>query len=194
MIFAPTELPGVVVLEADKRHDERGFFARTFCARELAERGLDPRAVQMSVSFNARRGTLRGMHFSRAPWREPKLVRCTRGAVFDVVVDLRVGSPAFLRWAGVELSEENHRGLFVPPGCAHGFLTLRDATEVLYVMGEYFAPDVADGLPYDDAALGIAWPEPVTVLSERDRAYAPWSAREASLRPALHAFAPGSAR
>jgi len=182
VIFAPLALPGAFVLEPELRHDERGFFARTFCARELAAHGLDPRAVQMNVSFNHKRGTVRGMHFQRAPMAEPKVVRCTRGALYDVLVDLRPSSPTYLRWEGVELTEESHRGVFIPAGFAHGFQTREDRTEVLYVMGEYFAPECADGLPFDDAGLGIAWPEPVTVVSDRDRAFAAVQTRGDALR------------
>jgi dTDP-4-dehydrorhamnose 3,5-epimerase len=182
VIFEPLELAGAFVLEAEKKSDERGFFARTFCAKELAAHGLDSRAVQMNVSFNHRRGTVRGMHFQRAPMAEPKVVRCTRGALYDVLVDLRPGSPTYLRWAGVEVTEENHRGVFIPAGFAHGFQTREDRTEVLYVMGEYFAPECADGLPFDDAALGIVWPEPVTVISNRDRTFATVKARGEALR------------
>lgn len=181
MIFEPLALPGAFVLEADKKHDERGFFARTFCVRELAAHGLDPRAVQMNVSVNHKRGTLRGMHVQRPPLGEPKLVRCTRGSAFDVLVDLRPGSPTYLRWASVELTARNHRGVFIPAGFAHGFQTLEDDTELLYVMGEFFAPESADGLPFDDADLAIAWPEPVTVVSDRDRAFAPVRTRREAL-------------
>ena len=182
MIFEPLPLAGAYVLEPEKKHDERGFFTRTFCARELAERGLDPRVAQMNVSVNHKRGTLRGMHFQRAPMAETKVVRCTRGAAFDVLVDLRAGSPTYLRWASVELTAGNHRGVFIPAGFAHGFQTREDDTELLYVMGEFFAPECADGLPFDDADLSIAWPEPVTVISDRDRAYPTVRSRGESLR------------
>lgn len=188
MIFTPLALPGAYVLEPEKKHDERGFFTRTFCVRELCAHGLDPRAVQMNVSFNHRRGTVRGMHVQRPPMGEPKLVRCTRGALYDVLVDLRPDSPTYLRWVSVELTEDNHRSVCIPAGFAHGFQTREDQTEVLYVMGEYFSPECAEGLPFDDATLAIEWPEPVTVISERDRAFAPVRGRESQLRDDFAAF------
>lgn len=171
MIFHPTELPGVYRLEPQPYRDDRGFFARTFCAQEFAQHGLDPRVAQCSLSFNPRRGTLRGMHYQEAPQAEAKLVRCTMGKIFDVALDLRPGSPCYKRWVGFILSAENRFALYVPPGCAHGFLTLEDDTEVLYLMSEFYSASHARGVRYDDPAFGIAWPEAVRVIHERDRAY-----------------------
>jgi dTDP-4-dehydrorhamnose 3,5-epimerase len=151
--------------------DERGFFARTFCRREFEARGLNPRLAQCSVSFNRRKGTLRGMHFQRAPHREAKLVRCTAGAIYDAIIDLRPASPTFLRHAGVELTAENRRALYVPEGFAHGFQTLADGTEVFYQMSEPYAPQAAAGVRWDDAAFGVRWPLRVSVIAKRDEEY-----------------------
>ena len=171
MIFVPTPLPGVFVVEPERREDERGFFARTFCAREFAERGLESRVAQCSVSFNPRRATLRGLHYQAAPHAEAKLVRCTRGEIFDVAVDLRPDSPAFRRHLGLILSAEDRRMLYVPAGCAHGFETLTDDCEVFYQISEPHTPEAARGVRWDDPAFAIPWPLPPAVISERDRAY-----------------------
>ena len=171
MTFTPTPLAGAYVLELDRREDERGFFARAFCQREFAERGLNPRIAQCNVSFNAKRGTLRGMHYQAAPHEEAKVVRCTQGAVWDVIVDLRLASPTFKRWHGVELSAENRRALYIPEGLGHGFQTLSDDAEVLYLMSEFYHPDSARGVRWDDPAFGIAWPLPSPRVSERDRGF-----------------------
>ena len=172
MVFTETRIKGAFLIEPEVLKDERGFFARTFCEREFAERGLVTRFVQCSVSFNARRATLRGMHYQCAPHEEVKVVRCTRGAVYDVVLDLRPGSPTRGRWAAAELSEENHRSFYVPPGCAHGFLTLQDETELFYQISDFYHPESARGVRWDDPAFGIEWPRvgPL-VMSDRDRNY-----------------------
>lgn len=170
MIFHPTLLPGVYRLEPEPLRDERGFFARTFCAEEFTEHGLEPRVVQCNVSFNHRRGTLRGMHYQETP-AEAKLVRCTRGQIFDVALDLRPESPTYKRWVGFALSAENRQALYIPPGCAHGFLTLEDDTEVFYQMSEFYSAPHARGVRYDDPAFDIRWPEPVRVIHQRDRTY-----------------------
>jgi len=172
VIFTPTELPGAAVVDLDPRSDERGFFARSWCAREFAEAGLPSALVQCSVSWNPRKHTLRGMHWQVAPNEEAKLVRCTRGAILDVIVDLRRGTPAYLRHVAVELDQDNRRALLIPPGVAHGFLTLADATEVFYQMSEFHAPDAARGARWDDPAFGIRWPARPAVMSERDRTFA----------------------
>jgi dTDP-4-dehydrorhamnose 3,5-epimerase len=169
--FVPTDIPGVQVVEQDRHLDERGFFARTWCAREFADHGLDPRLVQCSVSFNARRGTLRGLHYQAPPAAEAKLVRCTRGALFDVAVDLRPRSRTFRRWVGVELTAETGRALYIPEGFAHGFLTLADATEVSYQMSVAFSPGQARGVRWNDPWLDVRWPGPAEVMAERDRGY-----------------------
>ncbi len=171
MRITELSLPGVYQVDIEPHADVRGFFARTFCAREFADRGLEPTTAQCSVSFSARRGTLRGMHFLAAPAGEAKLVRCTAGAIHDAIVDLRPSSTTYLRHLAVELSAENRVALYIPRGCAHGFQTLRDDTEVLYQMSEYHAPGHERGLRHDDPAIDIAWPLPVSVISDRDRAW-----------------------
>ncbi len=171
MIFSETTLPGVYVLEVERREDARGFFARTCCRDEFMRHGLPPAFVQSSVSFNRRRGTLRGMHFQRSPRAEGKLVRCTRGVMYDVVVDLRKDSRTFRRWIAIELSEDSRRSVYVPPGCAHGFQTLTDDVEVLYSMTEPYAPELADGVRWDDPAFGIHWPLQPPILSDRDATF-----------------------
>jgi dTDP-4-dehydrorhamnose 3,5-epimerase len=170
--FAPTPLDGAWIVELEELGDERGFFARSWCQREFAERGLNPRLVQCNVSFNRRRGTLRGMHFQAAPVQEAKLVRCTAGAIHDVIIDLRRESPTYCRWFGVELSARNRRALFVPEGFAHGFQTLVDDAEVLYQMSEFHHPELARGLRWDDRRFAIRWPLADPILSARDRGYA----------------------
>ena len=172
MIFKETELGGAFVVEPEMFEDERGFFARGWSRREFEERGLDARLVETNISFNRRRGTLRGMHFQSAPRAQAKLVRCTMGAIYDVVVDLRPESPTFKRWVGVELSADNRLMLFVPEGFAHGFQTLADETEVFYQMSEYYAPETAGGVRWDDPAFGIEWPDaPARIINERDANY-----------------------
>jgi dTDP-4-dehydrorhamnose 3,5-epimerase len=173
MRFVETTLPGAWVLEFERFSDERGWFARTFDQDEFSARGLDPGVVQCNASFNARRGTLRGMHYQADPHGESKLVRCVRGRIFDVAVDLRPGSPARGRWHGVELSAEAGNALYIPAGLAHGFQTLTDDCEVLYQMGHRYVPEAARGVRFDDPAFGIEWPEPEgeLVISEKDRSY-----------------------
>jgi dTDP-4-dehydrorhamnose 3,5-epimerase len=166
-----TELPGAWLIEPEPIEDERGFFARTWCARELEEHGLVGKLAQASISFNRLRGTLRGLHYQEAPHAETKVVRCTQGAIFDVLVDLRPG-PGQKRWVGHELSAANRRALYVPEGVAHGFLTLADASEVLYLISEFHHPTAARGVRHDDPAFGIRWPGPVAVISPRDATYA----------------------
>jgi dTDP-4-dehydrorhamnose 3,5-epimerase len=171
MRFTETKVAGAYLVEPEQLADERGFFARTWCAEEFADHGLNPRLAQANISFNHRKGTLRGMHYQAEPHAEAKLVRCTRGAIFDVAVDLRPGSPTHRAWYGVELSADNRAMLYVPEGCAHGFLTLADATEVAYQMSAPFAPEAARGVRFDDPAFGIEWPGEVLVINERDRGY-----------------------
>lgn len=173
MRFEPTALPGARVVELDLLGDERGWFARTYDEAEFRARGLDPVGVQCNSSFNARRDTLRGLHFQRPPHGEAKLVRCVRGAIWDVGVDLRPDSPAYRRWHAVELTAENRRGLYLPTGFAHGFQTLTDDCEVQYLMGSVFVPDAAAGVRWNDPAFGIGWPEPggERIVSEKDRGY-----------------------
>jgi dTDP-4-dehydrorhamnose 3,5-epimerase len=171
MIFQSTDIGGVWVIEAERLGDERGFFARTWDADEFTERGLNARLVQCSISYNRVHGTLRGLHFQAAPYEEAKLVRCTSGAVFDVAVDLRPDSPTYGDWFGIELSAENRRALYVPEGCAHGFLTLDDDCEVHYQISQHYVPAAARGARWNDPAFGIRWPGEVIVINERDRSY-----------------------
>lgn len=177
MIFEPLPLPGLVRIVPEPHADGRGLFARTFCEEAFSEQGLTARFAQSSVSFNARRGTVRGLHFARAPHAETKLVRCTSGAIHDVAVDLRPDSPTYLRALGVTLSAESRHALYIPAGFAHGFQALHDATEVLYMIDRPFVAAAADGLRWDDPALDVTWPEPITVISERDRTYPDWTGR-----------------
>lgn len=173
--FANTGLPGAFVIEPEFLADERGFFARTWCAREFADHGLKHVFVQGNISFNRRTGTLRGLHYQTPPHEEAKLVRCTAGAICDVIVDLRPDSPAYLKNFAVELTQENHKMLYVPEGCAHGFQTLADGTEVLYHMSEFYSPECSAGHRWNDPAFGIDWPLEVSVISERDSSYASFS-------------------
>jgi dTDP-4-dehydrorhamnose 3,5-epimerase len=171
MRFHETSLPGAWVIELDPLGDERGWFARTFDTDEFEARGLNPVVAQCNVSFNARGGTLRGMHYQAEPHGESKLVRCTRGAIFDVAVDLRKDSSAFSNWHGVELSAENRRAFYIPAGLAHGFQTLTDDCEVTYQMGHHYVPEAGRGVRFDDPAFGIEWPAPPATISEKDRSY-----------------------
>jgi dTDP-4-dehydrorhamnose 3,5-epimerase len=160
-----------MILELERHEDSRGFFARTWCQREFTEHGLDSRLVQCGLSWNRRRGTLRGMHYQAPPHAEVKLIRCTRGAIWDVALDLRPESPSFRRHVGVELSAENHAMLYVPEGVAHGFQTLVDDTEVCYQMSEFYAPESAHGVRFNDPAFAIRWPIPDPIVLERDATY-----------------------
>jgi dTDP-4-dehydrorhamnose 3,5-epimerase len=171
MIFAPSPLSGAFIVELERRTDERGFFARSYCAAEFAAQGLGPELRQCSVSYNARKGTLRGMHYQGAPHEEHKLVRCTAGAIFDVIVDIRDSSPTYRRWFGTELSGANRRSLFIPPGFAHGFVSLTDDAEVYYMISVAHAPQVSRGFRWNDPAFAIEWPLVPTVISPRDASY-----------------------
>jgi dTDP-4-dehydrorhamnose 3,5-epimerase len=174
MNFHPTPLSGAVLVELSPHPDERGFFARTFCEEEFAAHGLPARFPQANLSRNSRRGTLRGMHYNAAPFREPKLVRCARGAIWDVIVDLRDGSPTRLRWIGVTLSAAQGNALFVPEGFAHGFLTMEEETDVEYLMGRSYAADAARGFPWNDPRIGIEWPAQPEVIGARDLQWPPF--------------------
>jgi dTDP-4-dehydrorhamnose 3,5-epimerase len=171
MIFTGTDIAGVWVIEAERLEDERGFFARTWDVEEFAERDLNPKLAQCSISFNRARGTLRGMHYQEAPHEEAKLVRCTAGAIFDVALDLRPDSLTFGKSFGTELSAENRCALYVPEGCAHGFLTLDDECEVHYQISQSYMPEAARGVRWNDPAFAISWPGEVVVINERDRSY-----------------------
>ena len=168
MKFTETKLKGAFVIEPERIDDERGFFARTWCSREFAAFGLDRQLVQCNVSFNYRSGTLRGMHYQMAPYEEARLVRCTAGAIYDVIVDLRQDSSTLTQWEAFELSAENHRMIYIPEGFAHGFLTLADKTEIFYQMSQFFEPEYTRGVRFDDSAFGIRWPYPPRIISARD--------------------------
>ncbi len=168
MQFQPLEISGAALVRVDRHADPRGFFARTFCAREFAAAGIPAEAVQASISYNERPGTVRGLHFQWPPSREGKLVRCIRGRLFDVLLDLRPGSPTYLKHRSVLLDEDNRDAVFIPHGIAHGFQTLAERTEVLYQMTDFFAPDLGTGLRWNDPAFGIEWPAAVSEISERD--------------------------
>ena len=171
MTFEPTHIEGVVIVALEPIRDDRGFFARSWCRREFADAGLACDFVQENVGVSTRRGTLRGLHYQHAPFAEAKLVRCTAGRVWDVAVDLRPGSSTFCRWVGVGLDADERTMLHVPEGCAHGYLTTSDNTEVRYLTSQYYEPAAAAGVRYDDAAFGIEWPADVEVISDNDRAW-----------------------
>ena len=171
MIFPETKLKGAFILDLERRDDERGFFARAFCQKEFADHGLKPVIAQANIAFNKRKGTLRGMHFQYPPHAESKLVRATRGAIVDIIVDLRPESPTYLQHVEVELSADNHRALYVPERFAHGYQALEDATETSYQVGEFYAPGTEGGLSPFDPRLGLKWPLPVSVISPKDAAW-----------------------
>lgn len=175
MIFRETELKGAYAIDLQRLEDERGFFARSWCRREFEAQGLHPNLVQCNISFNAAKGTLRGMHYQVAPFEEAKLIRCTRGAIYDVIVDIRPDSESFGKHLSLVLTSDNRRMLYAPEGFAHGFLTLEDHTEVFYQMSEYYAPEHARGFRWNDPAFGIRWPGDVNAISERDRSYPDYS-------------------
>jgi dTDP-4-dehydrorhamnose 3,5-epimerase len=171
MIFKETNLKGAFIIEPEIMADERGFFARTWCAREFEAHGLTPNLVQCNISFNKQKGTLRGMHYQVVPHEEAKVVRCTMGTIYDVIIDLRPNSSTYKRWASVDMSAENRRMLYIPEGFAHGFLTMEDDTEVFYQMSEFYTPECARGVRWNDPAFNITWPLGVTVISEKDGQY-----------------------
>ena len=171
MIFTPTALKDAVLIAPEPREDARGHFARRFCRNEFADAGLRTEFVQHNFSFNHRRGTLRGMHFQKAPHREVKVVQCVRGAIHDVIVDIRPDSPTYMKWQGFDLTAENGLQLYVPEGFAHGYLTRADESAVNYLVSAFYAPDAEGGLRWDDRTIGIEWPEPMQVISEKDAAF-----------------------
>lgn len=175
MIFTETKLKGAYLIDLDMHEDERGFFARAWCAEEFQKHGLNQRLVQCNISFNKKRGTLRGMHYQVKPYEEAKLVRCTMGALYDVIIDLRSDSPTFKEWFSVELTAQNHRAIYVPEGFAHGFQTLVHHTEVFYQMSEFFHPECTRGVRWDDPAFAIEWFSGPHILSRQDREYADFS-------------------
>ena len=171
MKFQETELPGVFEIHLEVNADERGFFARSWCQLEFERHRLNPAVVQCNISFNERKGTLRGMHLQAAPYPEAKVVRCTQGAIYDVVLDLRRNSPAFKKWVGVVLTAAKRNMIYVPPGFGHGFVTLEDKSEVFYQMSEFYHPELSRGVRWDDPAFRIVWPFGPAIISERDRTY-----------------------
>lgn len=171
MIFIETKLKGAYIIDIEPIEDERGFFARSWCRKEFAAHGLNPDLVQCNISYNKKKGTLRGMHYQAAPHEEAKLVRCTRGSIYDVIVDLREGSETLRQWVGFELSQENRRLLYIPEGFAHGFQVLEDKTEVFYQMSEYYMPEYVKGVRWDDRGVGIKWPLEKILISKKDQSY-----------------------
>ena len=169
MLFTETKLKGAFVLEIEKREDNRGFFARTFCQNEFRAHGLNPLVVQCNIAYNKKKGTLRGMHFQNAPHAENKLVRCTRGAIHDVIIDLRPHSPTYKQWVSAELTEDNHKLLYVPEGFGHGYQTLTETAEVIYQVSQFYAPESASGVRHNDPAFNITWPLAVAAISDLDK-------------------------
>jgi dTDP-4-dehydrorhamnose 3,5-epimerase len=181
MIFAETNLKGVYLIEPEQMGDDRGFFARTWCQKEFSEHGLNARLVQCNVSFNRRKGTLRGMHFQIPPFQEAKLVRCTRGAIYDVAIDLRRNSPTFKKYVAKILSFDNYKMMYIPEGFAHGFQTLTNETEVFYQMSEVYSRDHAKGVRWNDPSFGIEWPDDDRIILDRDKNYPDFEVQEITL-------------
>jgi dTDP-4-dehydrorhamnose 3,5-epimerase len=175
VIFTETKLPGAYLIDIEKRGDQRGFFARAWCQKEFKAHGLTPRVVQANISLSRWKGTLRGMHYQVAPYAEAKSLRCIRGAIYDVIIDLRPDSPTYMQWLEVELTSENHRMLYVPEGFAHGFQTLVDNTEVTYLVSQFYTPEAEGGVRYDDPAFGVEWPLEVQVISDKDKSWPDYS-------------------
>jgi dTDP-4-dehydrorhamnose 3,5-epimerase len=194
VIFTETKLKGAFIIDLEPRKDDRGSFARTFCQREFEDRGLKPTIVQASIAINRRKGTLRGLHFQYPPAAETKIVRSTRGAILDIIVDLRPESPTYLEHVAVELSADNMCSLYVPERFAHGYQVLQDNTDASYQMSERYTPNAEGGLPYDDPRLGLDWPLPVTVISARDRSFQPLVEIEGELRRRMLPAISGAAR
>lgn len=169
MLFIETEIKGAYILEIEKREDERGFFARSWCRNEFEANGLNPQMVQANISYNRKKGTLRGMHYQQSPYEETKLVRCTKGAIYDVIIDLRPSSPTYARAIGIELTADNYKMLYVPENFAHGFQTMADNCEVVYQVSQFYAPGAENGIRWNDPAFDIHWPLEVRVISEKDR-------------------------
>lgn len=174
MKFTETRIPGAYIIDVEPIADERGFFARTWARDEFVAHGLNPDLAQCNVSYNHHKGTVRGMHWQAPPQAETKLVRCTQGGIYDVIVDIRADTPTYRQSVGVELTAENRCALYIPEGCAHGFQTLEDATEVFYMITEYYTPSAARGMRWNDPAIAVTWPLPISVISERDAHYPDW--------------------
>jgi len=173
MIFLPTKIPGVMVVEMEKREDSRGYFARAWCEREFADQGL-PRFVQTNMSMSRRKGTIRGLHYQLAPHGEAKYMRCVRGAIFDVVADIRLGSPSYKQWIGIELTADNRKGIFVPEGLPHAYQALTDDAEVIYSTSYEYTPGAERGIRWNDPALGIDWPIEEVIVSDKDANWPDW--------------------
>jgi dTDP-4-dehydrorhamnose 3,5-epimerase len=171
MKFKKTKLKGAYVIEIEKLSDERGFFARAWCQKEFEAKGLNADLAQANVSYNSKMGTIRGMHYQIAPYQECKLIRCTRGAIYDVIIDLRPDSPTYKQWTGVELTSDNYTMFFVPEDFAHGFQTLADDTEITYQVSQFYTPGSEQGIRFDDPAFNIRWPQEVTIISDKDRTW-----------------------
>ena len=182
MIFTETKLRGAFIIDIERREDSRGYFARAFCQHEFEAHGLKPVIAQANVAFNRKQGTVRGMHFQFPPAAETKLVRCTRGAILDIIVDLRPESPTYLQHVAVELTEDNQRALYVPERFAHGYQTLRDITDTSYQVGEFYAPGFEGGLLYNDPKLDLKWPLPMSVISEKDMGWKPLAQQEPEIK------------
>jgi dTDP-4-dehydrorhamnose 3,5-epimerase len=187
MIFTETKLPGAFILDIERREDSRGFFARVFCQHEFEAHGLKPLIAQANIAYNRKKGTIRGMHFQFPPSAETKLVRCTRGAILDIIVDLRPESRTYLEHIAVELSAENSRALYVPERFAHGYQVLQDETETSYQVGEFYTPGTEGGLLYNDPKLGLTWPLPVSVISDKDQVWKPLSEQEDEVKRRMSA-------
>ncbi len=192
MIFTETKLKGAFTIDIERREDSRGFFGRTFCQHEFQAHGLNPLIAQANTAFNIKKGTLRGMHFQFPPAAESKLVRCTRGAILDIIVDLRPESPTYLEHIAVELSEDNYRALYVPMRFAHGYQALRDKTETSYQVGEFYTPGTEGGLLYNDPRLALKWPLPVAVISDKDKVWKPLAEQETELKQKMGLVTVGS--
>ncbi|MBI4130383.1 dTDP-4-dehydrorhamnose 3,5-epimerase [Candidatus Roizmanbacteria bacterium] len=171
MIFTKTKLSGAYTIDFEKREDNRGFFARSYCEHEFADQGITFRVVQGNTSMSKQKGTMRGMHYQEKPYEEDKLIRCTKGAIYDVIIDLRPDSKTYKQWIGVELSADNYHMLYVPKGCAHGFLTLAPDTEVTYLVSEFYTPSAEHGIRYNDPAFMIQWPDKIQVVSKKDASF-----------------------
>jgi dTDP-4-dehydrorhamnose 3,5-epimerase len=182
MIFTETKLKGAFIVDLERREDSRGYFARAFCQKEFETHGLKPIIAQANVAFNVKKGTVRGMHFQYPPAAETKLVRATRGAIIDIIVDLRPESPTYLQYISVELNEDNQRALYVPERFAHGYQVLRDSTDTSYQVGEFYTPSAESGLRHDDPRLKLPWPLPVQVISDKDQKFAMLDEVEPELR------------
>ncbi len=178
MIFQETPIPGAFIVDLEKHEDERGYFGRVWCSREFKGHDLNPNLAQANVSFNRKRGTMRGLHHQLPPHAETKLFKCTGGSIYDVIVDLREDSPKYCTWYGVELSAEKERCLYVPEGCAHGYLALTDGTKILYYTSEDYSPELERGIRYDDPLFDIKWPVRISVVSEKDRSWPDYVPKE----------------